>query len=184
MTKLMKLTSLAALILLISGCSYKDNLTKVKVPKVDQTLEVVDSSSIRTISDINAIGFEWRKVDDPRVVGYNFYRANMKKDGSKLTLIDTIENKYTTHYVDEDLEPNTKYVYKISSATESEVESRTTNNYAVSTLPRMEGVSFIQAISNLPRQIKIVWRPHSNERINSYIIQRSNPKTAKWEEID
>ncbi|MCP4970758.1 MAG: fibronectin type III domain-containing protein, partial [Arcobacter sp.] len=47
-----------------------------------------------------------------------------------------------------------------------------------------EGVSFIQAISNLPRQIKIVWRPHSNERINSYIIQRSNPKTAKWEEID
>ncbi len=184
MTKLMKLTSLVALILLISGCSYKDNLTKVKVPKVDQTLEVVDSSSIRTISDINAIGFEWRKVDDPRVVGYNFYRANMKKDGSKLTLIDTIENKYTTHYVDEDLEPNTKYVYKISSATESEVESRTTNNYVVSTLPRMEGVSFIQAISNLPRQIKIVWRPHSNERINSYIIQRSNPKTAKWEEID
>ncbi len=184
MTKLMKLTSLAALILLISGCSYKDNLTKVKVPKVDQTLEVVDSSSIRTISDINAIAFEWRKVDDPRVVGYNFYRANMKKDGSKLTLIDTIENKYTTHYVDEDLEPNTKYVYKISSATESEVESRTTNNYAVSTLPRMEGVSFIQAISNLPRQIKIVWRPHSNERINSYIIQRSNPQTAKWEEID
>ena len=48
----------------------------------------------------------------------------------------------------------------------------------------MEGVSFIQAISNLPRQIKIVWRPHSSERIESYEIQRKTPATSKWEEIE
>jgi fibronectin type 3 domain-containing protein len=179
----MKLTSLAALILLVSGCSYKDKLTQPETPKVDETLEVVDSASVRSISDMNSVAFEWRKVDDPRVVGYHFYRANMQKEGTKLKLIDTIENKYTTHYVDEDLEPNTKYVYKISSATKGEIESRTTNDYVVSTLPRMEGVSFIQAISNLPRQIKIIWRPHSNERVESYIIQRTTPQTSEWEKL-
>ncbi len=184
MTKLMKLTSLAALILLVSGCSTKGSLSQPKMPKIDETLEVVDSASIRSIADMNAVAFEWRKVDDPRVVGYHFYRANMSKDASKLKLIDTIENRYTTHYVDEDLEPNTQYVYKISAATKGEVESRTTNDYVVSTLPRMEGVSFIQAISNLPRQIKIIWRPHSNERVEAYKIHRSTPASAnEWEKI-
>lgn len=184
MTKLIKLISLIALILLVSGCAYKDGLIKVEKPKIDETLEVVDSSSIRSISDVNAIAFEWRKVDDPRVVGYNFYRANLQKDGSKLILIDTIKNRYTTHYVDNDLEANTKYVYKISSATKGEYESRTTNDYVTSTLPKIEGVSFIQAISNLPRQIKIIWRPHTNERIEYYKIERSSPATSKWKELD
>ncbi|RXJ77942.1 hypothetical protein CRV03_02930 [Arcobacter sp. F155] len=182
MTKLMKLTSLSALILLLSGCSLK-NFDNTK-PKINETLEVVDSASIRTLPDINAIAFEWRKVDDPRVTGYHFYRANLQKDGAKLKLIDTVENRYTTHYVDEDVEPSTKYVYKISSATATEFESRTTNDYVVSTLPLMEGVSFIQAISNLPRQIKIVWRPHNSERIESYEVQRKTPATSKWEEIE
>lgn len=182
MTKLMKLTSLSALILLLSGCSLK-NFDNTK-PKINETLEVVDSASIRTLPDINAIAFEWRKVDDPRVTGYHFYRANLQKDGAKLTLIDTVENRYTTHYVDENVEPSTKYVYKISSATATEFESRTTNDYVVSTLPLMEGVSFIQAISNLPRQIKIVWRPHNSERIESYEVQRKTPATSKWEEIE
>ena len=183
MTKLMKLTSLAALILLVSGCTNQGNLTKAQTPKIDETLEVIDSASIRSIADMNAIAFEWRKVDDPRVVGYHFYRANMQKDGTKLKLIDTIENKYRTHYLDEDLEPNTKYVYKISAATDGELESRTTNDYVVSTLTRYEGVSFIQAISNLPRQIKIIWRPHSNERVESYKIERTSPETSEWEKI-
>eukprot|EP01029_Cantina_marsupialis_P030656 TRINITY_DN83795_c0_g4_i1.p1 TRINITY_DN83795_c0_g4~~TRINITY_DN83795_c0_g4_i1.p1 ORF type:complete len:154 (-),score=20.45 TRINITY_DN83795_c0_g4_i1:43-504(-) len=153
MKKLMSLSSLTALILLLSGCSY-NKLNEPKAPKIDKSLEMVDSSSIRSIADINSIAFEWRKVDDPRVVGYNFYRANMQKDGTKLKQIDRIDNRYTTHYVDTDLEPNTKYVYKISAATESDVESRTTNDYVVSTLPKMEGITFIQAISNLPRQKK------------------------------
>ena len=183
MTKLMKLTSLTVLVLLVSGCTNKVNLSQIKAPKIDESLEVIDSSSIRSISDMNSIALEWRKVDDPRVVGYHFYRANMQKDGAKLKLIDTLENRYKTHYLDEDLEPNTKYVYKISAATKGEVESKTTNDYVVTTLPKFEGVSFIQAISNLPRQIKIIWRPHQNERVNSYKIERTSPQTSEWEEV-
>lgn len=183
MKKLMKITSSLALILLVSGCS-QSSLTTPKKPKVDETLEVVDSNSIRSISDINAIAFEWKKVDDSRVVGYNFYRANLEKDGTKLKLIDTIKNRYATHYVDTSVQPNTKYVYKISSSTKSDVESKTTNDYVISTLDIPDGISFIQAISNLPRQIKIVWRPHSNQRVAYYEIQRTSPQTSKWEKLE
>lgn len=183
MKKLMKITSSLALILLVSGCT-QNSLTTPKKPKIDETLEVVESNSIRSISDINAIAFEWKKVDDTRVVGYNFYRANLEKDGTKLKLIDSIKNRYATHYVDTEVEPNTKYVYKISSATKTDVESRTTNDYVISTLDIPEGISFIQAISDLPRQIKIVWRPHQNQRVAYYEIERTSPQTAKWETLD
>ncbi len=183
MKNFIKITSSLALIILISGCSYKNNIMDSKKPKIDDTLEVVDSNSIRTIADINAIAFEWRKVDDNRVIGYHFYRANLEKDGTKLKLIDTVKNRYATHYVDTKVEPNTKYVYKISSATKSDVESRTTNDYLISTLDTHEGISFVQAISNLPRQIKIVWRPHTNERISYYRIEKSSPQTPKWEKL-
>lgn len=183
MTNLMKLTSATALALLISGCNTA-NLSTPEKPKIDDTLEVIDSSSIRSIPDMNGIAFEWRKVDDPRVIGYHLYRASMQDDGTKLKLVETIDNRYTTHYLDDDLEPNTKYIYKISSATKRDVESRTTNDYIVSTLPRFESVSFIQAISNLPRQIKIVWRPHTNERVEYYEIQRTTPATSEWEKIE
>lgn len=183
MIKLLKATLLIALLLLISGCENQ-NLNTPNTPKIDDTLEVVDSTSIRSISDIDSIAFEWKKVEDPRVTGYHFYRANLQEDGTKLRLIKTIKNRYTTHFVDEKLEPNTKYIYKISSATKGKTESRATNDYIVSTLPQMEGVSFIQAISNLPRQIKIIWRPHSNERVKKYIIERSSPTSTKWKKLD
>lgn len=183
MNKLMKITSSLALTLLVSGCSYKGDLMSSQKPKIDDSIEVVNSDSIRSISDVNAIAFEWQKVDDSRVVGYNFYRANLQKDGTKLKLIDSIENKYATHYVDNNVEPNTKYVYKISSTTNGEFESKTTKDYVVTTLDIPEGVSFIQAISNLPRQIKIIWRPHTNERISYYKIYRSSPQTSQWDEL-
>jgi fibronectin type 3 domain-containing protein len=51
------------------------------------------------------------------------------------------------------------------------------------TKKRFESVSFVSAVNELPRQIKILWRPHSNERVEKYIIQRASNKTSKWEDI-
>ena len=55
-------------------------------------------TKFRQQADILGVDFkkvpEWQKANDPRVVGYNFYRANMNKDGRKLTFIDDINSKY------------------------------------------------------------------------------------------
>jgi fibronectin type 3 domain-containing protein len=171
------------LVLLISGCTLS-SLGQPEKPKIDQNLEPVDSESFRTIPDITSVAFEWRKVDDIKVEGYHLYRAEMGKEGSKLKRVQYIDNRYTTHFVDTNLEPNTRYMYSISSAGKNDMESRPTSTYAVQTLPVLESVSFIQAISNMPRQVKILWRPHDNERIKYYTIERSTPTTAKWEKID
>ena len=180
----MKITSSLLLILLVSGCSTKNGLLDDSQPKIDESLEVIKQDSIRNISDITAIAFEWQKVDDPRVNGYNIYRANMQEDGTQLKHISLVENKYATHYVDNDLEPNTKYVYALSSNTQNGFESKPTGSIEVMTLDRPEPVSFIQAISNLPRQIKILWRPHNNSSIEYYKVQRSTPQTSDWDTLE
>jgi len=178
MTKLMKTTSLTALVLLLSGCSTLNN--SLNTPnKVDENIEVIDNTSIKSISDMTSIAFEWKRVKDPRVIGYNFYRANMHKDGRTLKLVDSVENKYVTHFVDTKLEANTKYVYQISSKTENG-ESSTTNAYTAQTLPRITPISFVQGISNLPNIIKIIWRPHSDLRVAYYNVEKFNSTLNKW----
>ncbi len=183
MKNLMKITSLLFLLLLVSGCSTK-NLTDPAKPKIDETLEVIDSNSIRTISGVNSIAFEWQKVDDSRIIGYNLYRANLSEETTKLKHIDFIKNRYSSHFLDANLTPNTKYAYTFSSATVNDIESRPTKTFQVTTLPRPEAIAFIQAISNLPRQIKVIWRPHSNESIQYYKIFRSTPQDSDWEKLE
>ncbi|WP_419770007.1 MAG: hypothetical protein ACNI3C_11825 [Candidatus Marinarcus sp.] len=183
MKRLIKLTSSILLVLFVSGCT-QTNLIEPTKPKIDDTLEAVDSNSIRSIPDITSIAFEWQKVDDPRVNGYYIYRANMQEEGQKLQRVAFVKNRYSTHYVDTKLIPDTRYLYSFASATAQETESKPTLSYNVQTLPVPVPVPFIQAISNMPRQVKILWRPHESERIKYYIIERTTPTTAKWEELE
>lgn len=184
MIKLMQTTSLAALILLSSGCSnLNNNLGTANEPNIDETLEVISDASIKSLSDITSIAFEWKSVNDHRVTGYNFYRANMHKDGRRLKLIDSINNKYSTHYVDKNLEPNTKYVYQISSKASDGKESKTTNAYIAQTAPRIAPVSFMQALSDLPNRIKVIWRPHEDKSIAYYVLERFNTSVNNWEKL-
>ncbi|MBU0923396.1 hypothetical protein KKG81_00810 [bacterium] len=177
----MKATSLAALILLFSGCNNVfDGLNTPTKPKINESIETVDFNSIKSIPDIVSIGFEWQKVNDPKVIGYNFYRTDLQKDGKSLKLVKTIENRYATHYVDKDLEPNTKYAYQISAKTSDGSESRTTDAYMVQTLPRIVPVSFVQAISELPNRVKLLWRPHQDKRIEYYRIEKFNTTLNEW----
>ncbi len=183
MKNLTKILSLTLLILLISGCSTKD-LTQPEKPKIDESLEMVDSSSLRSISDINSIALEWKKVDDLRVNGYYIYRADIGANDGKLKRVTFVKNRYTTHYVDPKLEPNARYNYAISSATKEEFESRPTNTFMAQTLPVLSPISYVQAISNMPRQIKVLWRPHESERVQYYRIERTTPSTAEWEHLE
>ena len=182
MNNLMKLTSSIFLIVFLSAC--QNNLTTPSKPKIDNSLESINASSIKYLKDTTSIGFEWQKVDDTRVVGYNLYRANALESNGKLKRIKFIENRYTTHYLDKHLEAHTSYVYAFSSVKEDDFESRISNSINVTTEPLHNSVSFIQAISNLPRQIKIIWRPHTQNKIAYYKIQRSSPTESEWEDLD
>jgi len=168
------------LVVLFSGC--QQDITTPTKPKIDESLPVVELSSIRHIPDITAIALEWGKIDIPRASGYYIIRANMQTDG-KFKRVAEVENKFATHFLDKNLSANSKYAYKISLVTKNNFESRASDTVVVSTLPNFESVSLIEAISDLPRQIKVLWRPHSSPRVEKYIIERTSPSASKWKEI-
>lgn len=164
----------------MSGCN-KDLDTPAK-PKIDESLPMVQSSSIRTIPDVTSIALEWKKVEALDIEGYYIIRADMQRDG-KYKRVATVKNKFTTHYLDTDLEANSNYSYKIAMFTSQDTESRASDSITISTLPNLKSVSLIQTISDLPRQIKVLWRPHSNPRIAKYVIERTSPTEPKWKKI-
>ncbi|WP_418185777.1 fibronectin type III domain-containing protein [Aliarcobacter vitoriensis] len=178
MKELKHLVSLIALIFLISGCANIFNTTTT--PKVNNSFQTVNYSSIKSIPDMASIGFEWQRIDDHRVVGYNFYRTELSKGEKTLKLIKATDSRYVTHYVDKGLEPKTKYAYQISARLSDGSESPTTNAYIVETLPRIKPVEFAQAISNLPRKIKLIWHPHSDPRVSYYRVEKYNTLINEW----
>jgi fibronectin type 3 domain-containing protein len=138
-------------------------------------------SEVRTISDMNSVGLEWALIKDPKIVGYTIYRS---AGNGKLHRVATVDNRFTTHYVDMDLEPRMEYHYRIASIDEEGFESTPSFTTIANTLDRPEAISFIHVVENLPRMSKIIFRPHSDSRITHYKIERRTSTEPKWNEID
>ena len=165
------------LIFFLSGCAKQPSL--IEKPKIDPTLPKV--SELRALPDIKSIALEWDPIHDERVKGYYLYRSS--QNSSKLKRVAIIKDRFSSHYVDNNLEPNTLYYYRISTYENDGRESLPSDIKKVKTLPLIEPVSFIEAISHLPRRVKLIWRPHPNPRVNEYIIQRSEPDNPEWKTI-
>jgi fibronectin type 3 domain-containing protein len=140
-------------------------------------------AELKTLSDITEIGLEWSPIHDLRVEGYYIYRAETDNNTGSLDRITVINDRYVSHYVDTKLLPQTNYIYRISAFNKDKQESEPSAPVRVSTKPTIELVPFAQAMTNLPNRIKIIWRPHPSERVSSYIIERNDFGSTKWEQI-
>ncbi|AFL68000.1 fibronectin type 3 domain-containing protein [Sulfurospirillum barnesii SES-3] len=173
-----------ALALMISGCTK--TLETPKEPVIDASLPLVEN--IRTLASGNEIGFEWTPIYGNTIEGYYLYRL----EGGRMKKIATIKDKYVSHYVDTKLAPNTTYSYQMSTYASDKHESAPSLSIsATTTMPVaktptvgvVEPVSFFTAISGLPAQAKVIWRPHALENVTTYIIERNEYKSTSWDEV-
>ena len=183
MKKYLKSTLLIVLLTLLAGCSTSNLLTQNNTPVIDKNLPTIDATTIKTISDTNAIALEWKGYDSEYISGYNIYRKASDSKTNEISKIATLENKYISHYVDTKLKDDTEYLYAMSVIGKNEKNSRLSDFIRAKTLGKIDSISFSLAISNLPRQIKILWRPHTNHSVEYYIIQRTDSTKQKWETI-
>lgn len=168
-----------ASLLIISGCAQpKPNKKAV----VDQTLPVVEFTRNATVVDMNAIALEWKNITDPRVEGLYIYKLAPESEDGKFSYYDTIANRFSTHYVDLKVTPNTKYSYYFKSYSK-DAESKESEVIEVSSLPVLQSVSWIYSVQNMPRSAKIIWRPHTNQKVKSYILERVTLEDDKWQRI-
>lgn len=178
-TSMLYALSISLALNIFTGCSKLP--TPEKVITVDPTLPAPSLNG--SLSDITSTAFEWKAMEDPRVSGYYVYRSSQSTEDKKLQRIATIDNRFATHFVDDHLVPNTQYQYRFSSKGKGDTESPASETMSVTTLPMIAPVSFFQSIGNMPRSAKLLWRPHPNAKINTYIIDRLNVNDQKWSEI-
>ncbi|EAL8868483.1 fibronectin type III domain-containing protein [Campylobacter coli] len=172
---------LGALTLLFSACSVSQlsNIGSNKELLVNESLPKINN--LKSLSDISNIAFEWDPLYDDNIKGFYLYRSNDANPEFKL--VGTIKNKFQTHYVDTKLEPNTKYYYMMRSFNDQGHISEDGKVIEVKTMPRLEAIPFAQAITNLPSRIKLIWRPHPDPRVASYIIERVKADGQEFKKI-
>ncbi|WP_324612683.1 fibronectin type III domain-containing protein [Campylobacter anatolicus] len=174
MKKLIQNLSLLALAILATGCGSK-------VP-TQQSITLPTITNLKAISDMTEIAFEWSPTNDENVLGYYLYRSNPNEINSKMQIVADIKDRFATHYVDTNLAPETTYSYQMRSYSNNAI-SQPGSNIQATTRPLLESVPFAQAITNLPTRVKLLWRPHPDTRVNSYVIQRSDAGKNKWSNI-
>lgn len=170
-------TSLA--LILFSGCTSQP--TPQKTVTIDSTLPTPSMNGF--IADITSAAFEWKPLEDPRVIGLYVYRNTPGAEDQKLQRIATIDSRFSTHYVDNDLKPASQYQYRFSTFTKADTESVGSETLIVATQPMIAPISFFQSVGNMPRSAKLLWRPHPNGKINGYIIERQDATDKKWNTI-
>jgi len=167
------------LMIVMGGCAGKNLISKT--PKVTPNLPQV--TSIKTLTDITSVGFEWKMVPSRKVKGYSIYRLELGKE-KKLKRVVTIADRYSSHYVDTNLKPGHEYVYQMSTYNKDGLESKQSKPIRVRTKPAPASVSFVRAIANLPKRVKLIWRPHENPLVSTYIIERSVVREPyEWKKI-
>lgn len=186
--KLRKLTIFYTVSLLIfSGCG-----TLIPKPNnevsIDPTLPIVTLTQNGVITDMNSVALEWSKINDRRVKGVYVYKqkvdpANPSSGGARDDYYDKVKSRFITHYVDNDITPGSQYNYSFKTFSEN-AESVMSDVVPVRSLPLLDSVSWIHSINSMPRSAKIIWRPHSNEKVKAYIIERKTLEDEKWEKLD
>ncbi len=154
-------------IFLLSGCAT-DGLMALGS---DKTLTRV--SGIKNIVSKGSIGFEWQAIRDSRVKGIKIYRAipDSRTREQRFAKIATIDNKYTTHYVDKDIRSNISYLYMFTTYSLFN-ESSPSRIIRVHTMQTFAPVDFIKTYMSDHGVVKVLWNPHPNPQIDGYILER------------
>jgi len=178
MKKSILLLSALALFIL-NGCG---GIKGLLIYDTDPTLKKI--TQVKAFPMVSSVGFEWEKISDNRVHGINIYRGSPDnrfgiEQGFKR--IGSIGNRYGTHFVDTHVRPNTDYLYTFTTFSFGR-ESKHGKILHVKTHPPFAGISFLQAYKEAPGVVKLLWRPHPNERINAYIIERS-VNSGEWKYV-
>ncbi|MDE5925189.1 MAG: fibronectin type III domain-containing protein, partial [Helicobacter sp.] len=76
---------------------------------------------------------------------------------------------------------NTEYIYQFASFDKQKNVSPFSETISAKT-HSISAVSYVEAISNYPRKVKIIWNPHQDTRVSGYIVERRD-KNGNWQEI-
>ena len=139
--------------------------------------------NLKTISDMTEVGFEWTPTPTSNVAGYYLYRSNPNENNGKMKVVADIKDRFASHYVDANLAPETTYSYEMRTYNENKQISDAGVVISATTKPLIDSVPFVRALTNLPERVKLIWRPHPDLRVASYLVEKADISKENWRQI-
>lgn len=162
----------------MSGCSTQPKAA-LSEPQYDTAIPQIPR--LQWLGDINAIALEWEPNHDPEIAGYHIYRKLKDAVEAPFKRIAIIQSRFQSHYIDLHLPTQTKYLYQIAAVNYLGFESKPSQTTSAITRPTFQSVSYFTSLNKLPRKAKLIWRPHKNGRVSSYVVERKTPGDSEWE---
>jgi fibronectin type 3 domain-containing protein len=156
-------------LLLITGCAVNSK----PAPKSNPNLPKV--SKFNAYPDRNAMALKWNVVNG--ISGY--YIQKFDKKEHKWKMLATINDPFKSLYIDTNLKPSTEYMYRIATFNKDKIPSLAME-IKKRTLPTITPVIPLEIKPLKKGMVKIIFRPHQNERVQGYILQRLDDKKIKW----
>ena len=180
MKRLMQISLTAILLLLLNGCSPS---ALGNSEQLDPNLPKLDT--VKAIPSNTSVAFEWQPMARKGIQGYNIYRTKsnqyVNSPTKELEKIATIPERFASHYVDTGLAQKSSYTYTFTTL-KNGFESPHGKVITVKTLAPLAPVAFIKAFQKTINTIKLLWRPHSDMRVNIYKIERS-VNSGEWKTV-
>lgn len=176
-------TLLTVSLLILSGCGAQP--TPKESAAIDSSLPTVSLTQNGVIIGMKSVAFEWKSITDQRVKGIYVYKKtpSTSEQANELQYLTTIKSRFNTHFVDTNVNPDTKYTYAFQTFRD-DADGKKSREVVVNTLPVLQSVSWIHSITDMPRVAKIIWRPHSNEKVKEYVVERKTLEDEKWEKLE
>ncbi len=123
----------------------------------------------------------WRPHTDPRVVGYvvernELYNQEWKKVGE-------LHHRLSVEFIDKGLETNKIYRYRVRAKSYDGVLSKPSKVVDIRTKALPKPVQGLTASTNLPKKIKLSWKPNKEPDVVGYRIYRSEENDGDFEFI-
>ncbi|CAA6817872.1 MAG: Putative fibronectin domain-containing lipoprotein [uncultured Sulfurovum sp.] len=179
MKKLTQIALTAILLLLITGCNPT---TMLNNEQLDPSLPKLND--VKAIPSNTSVAFEWQSLAQQGITGLNIYRTDINEyvnsPTKQLNKIATVHNRFATHYVDTKLKQGSSYTYTFTTV-KNGFESSHGQVINVKTLAAFDSITFFQGFQKTQNTIKLIWRPHANEKVSWYRVERSvNAGEWKW----
>jgi fibronectin type 3 domain-containing protein len=114
----------------------------------------------------------WRPHMSERVQYYIIERKTLEEQ--KWEEIDKLEGRLNAEYIDEDLEDNHVYFYRVRVETFDGIVSSPSEMVKAVTKALPQGVTHITATKDLPKKIKIDWEASKIKDFSRYYLYRSS----------
>ena len=178
--KKLTLISLTAISLLLNGCS---SVSMMSNHQLDTNLPKLNN--VKAVASNTSVAFEWQPVASKQLDGINIYRtvknSYVNSAQKELIKVATLKNAFASHYVDTGLAQDSSYTYTFTTI-KGGFESAHGQVINIKTKPAFEAITFFQAFQKANRVVKLIWRPHPNQMVKMYRVEKSI-NDAKWKWI-